>query len=194
MNPAPDLSGMPSHAGFMVRGKLMRVVWSLLIPKQVCFFLLAAINGRLDMKTLQLITSLALALSINANAQNAEPVVTDAPVEAIFIPSGFDDNDNVEVVLHGTFPDACHRVGNATAEVDADKGRITISASTVVNPDEYCVQSMTPYIHPVSLGKLEQGAWQVVYAKNPEIMESLRYSGKCLHPGESGNRQTGSET
>jgi hypothetical protein len=125
------------------------------------------------MKTLQLITSLGLAFSINASAQSAEPIVMDAPVEAIFVPSGFDDNDNVEVVLHGTFPDACHRVSHATAEVDVEKGRITLYARAVVDPDEYCVQSLTPYIHPVALGKLDEGAWQVVYAKNPEIMESL---------------------
>ncbi|WP_141733678.1 hypothetical protein [Oligoflexus tunisiensis] len=125
------------------------------------------------MKTLKLITSLGLAFSMSAFAQNAEPVVTDAPVDAIYVPSGFDDNDNVEVVIHGTFPDACHQVGKATAEVDQEKNRITISATSVVDPDEYCVQSLTPYIHPVPLGKLKEGAWQVIYAANPEIMESI---------------------
>lgn len=125
------------------------------------------------MKTKQLLFSLALGLGATAEAQNAKPLIVDAPVEAIFVPSGFDDNDNVEVVIHGTFPDACHRVGTAKADVDKAKRRITISATSIVDQNEYCVQSLTPFIQPVSLGNLEEGSYQVVYAKNPEVMESL---------------------
>jgi hypothetical protein len=125
------------------------------------------------MKTKQLLFSLALGLGATAAAQNAKPLIEDAPVEAIFVPSGFDDNDNVEVVIHGTFPDACHRLESAKADVDKAKRRITISAKSVVDPNEYCVQSLTPFIQPVSLGNLEEGSYQVVYANNPEVMESL---------------------
>lgn len=125
------------------------------------------------MKTQQLLFTLGLILSTTAASQDGKPVVIDAPVDAIFVPSGFDDNDNVEVVIHGNFPDGCHRVGSATAEVDKVKHRITISANSVIDTDEYCVQSLTPFIQPVSLGKLEEGHYQVVYAKNPEVMESL---------------------
>lgn len=125
------------------------------------------------MKTKQLLFSLALGLGATAEAQNAKPLIEDAPVEAIFVPSGFDDNDNVEVVIHGTFPDGCHRVGSAKADVDKAKRRITISATSIVDQNEYCVQSLTPFIQPVSLGNLDEGSYQVVYAKNPEVMESL---------------------
>jgi hypothetical protein len=125
------------------------------------------------MKTKQLLFSLALGLGATAEAQNAKPLIQDAPVEAIFVPSGFDDNDNVEVVIHGTFPDGCHRVESAKADVDEAKHRITISAKSVVDPNEYCVQSLTPFIQSVSVGNLEEGSYQVIYANNPEVMESL---------------------
>ncbi len=132
-----------------------------------------SIVGEHHMKTKQVLISLGLVLSATAYAQDDKPAVSDAPVEAIFIPSGFDDNDNVEVVIHGTFPDGCHKVESAKANVDKVKRRITITARSVVDSDEYCVQSLTPYIQPVSLGKLEEGSYQVVAASNPEVMESL---------------------
>ncbi|HYX32401.1 MAG TPA: hypothetical protein VE954_04755 [Oligoflexus sp.] len=125
------------------------------------------------MKTLNLLVGLGMTVGATVQAQNNKPALVDAPVDAIYVPSGFDDNDNVEVVIHGTFPDGCHRVGTATAEVDQAKRRVTISATSVVEQDEYCVQSLTPFIQAVPLGQLEEGSYQVVYAKNPEVLESI---------------------
>jgi hypothetical protein len=125
------------------------------------------------MKTSNIILGLGLILSTSTQAQTDKPLIVDAPVEAIFIPSGFDDNDNVEVVLHGTFPDGCYRISSASAEVDNEKRRITLYAKAEIDQDAYCVQSLTPYIEPISLGNLEEGSYQVVAATNPEIMESL---------------------
>jgi len=137
-------------------------------------FLRIYLLGELKMKTLHLLLALGLMPGASSiHAQDAKPVVLDAPVDAIFVPSGFDDNDNVEVVIHGTFPDGCYRVGSASAEVDEEKRRITVSATSVLDPDEYCVQSLTPFIQAVPLGLLKQGNYQVVYANNPEVMEHL---------------------
>jgi hypothetical protein len=136
-------------------------------------FFTESIVGEQAMKTSNIILSLGLILSASTQAQTDKPFIVDAPVEAIFIPSGFDDNDNVEVVLHGTFPDGCHRISGATAEIDNEKRRITLYAKAEIDQDAYCVQSLTPYIEPIALGNLEEGSYQVVAASNPEIMESL---------------------
>lgn len=123
----------------------------------------------------QLIFSLGLGLCAHASlyAQDTKPVTIDSPVDKIFVPSGFDDNDNVEVILHGTFPDACHRVGETQATVDAVTRTITVRATSVIYPDEFCVQSLTPFIQTVELGLLPQGDYDVVYAKNQSVESTL---------------------
>src|SRR4051812_6946852 len=111
------------------------------------------------MKQHTLLLTMGLNLSAVVYAQNAKPVEVAAPVDKIFIPSGFDDNDNVEVVLHGNFPDGCYSVGEATAKVDQANRVITVHATSLIKPEEYCVQSLTPFIQSVPLGNLAEGTW-----------------------------------
>ena len=59
-----------------------------------------------------------------------EPALVGAPVEKVFVPLGFDDNDNVEVVVHGHFQSTCFKVGPSTATVDAAAKTVTINANT----------------------------------------------------------------
>lgn len=125
------------------------------------------------MKLLTLLLGVGLTVSETVHGQNSNPVVVDAPVDTIFVPSGFDDNDNVEVVLHGTFPDGCYYVGDATAEVDEVNRRITVAATSLIYPEEYCMQSLKPFIQTVALGHLTEGSYEVVYAKNPEVKHDL---------------------
>ena len=81
----------------------------------------------------------------------AQPLEIDAPVDKIFIPQGFDDNDNVEVVAHGDFMNGCYRVGKSDSFVDEDAKRITIEVSAYryqheKDQDAVCMQVMTPFI------------------------------------------------
>lgn len=102
------------------------------------------------------------------------PLVVDAPIEKIFIPDGFDDNDNVEVVLHGEFPSSCYNIGNATATVDAVSKKVKVQASALYYPDAICIQTITPFIHPVKLGLVPEGEFKVEMQDDPEVTRTLR--------------------
>ena len=39
------------------------------------------------------------------------------PIEHVYIPSGFDDNDNVEIVITGFLPNLCHKSPSAKVRV-----------------------------------------------------------------------------
>ncbi len=41
-------------------------------------------------------------------APRSVPKLVVAPVDNVFVPAGFDDNDNVEVVLQGYFANSCY--------------------------------------------------------------------------------------
>ena len=117
--------------------------------------------------------SIALVLTSGTVLAQKGPVEVNAPVEKIFIPDGFDDNDNVEVVLHGEFPSTCYNVGKTQATVDEDNKLIKVTASTYYYPDVYCIQSITPWIQPVKLGVLNQGEYDVVVTEDQNVTRSM---------------------
>lgn len=124
------------------------------------------------MKSYLWICSFALVSGLAAGAGN-DPEEITAPVERIFIPLGFDDNDNVEVVIHGNFPDTCHTVGRAEAKVDIESRRILVSATSYRYPGKICLQTITPFIQTVSLGLIPSGGYEVVYAGDEQVQRSL---------------------
>jgi hypothetical protein len=122
----------------------------------------------------RIIFILGLGLNIaTANAQDQNPIEVPAEIEKILIPQGFDDNDNVEVVLHGNFPNTCYQVGNTEAKVDSKTRTVTVSATSFKYPGTFCIQSITPFIQTVKLGIIPEGNYQVVYSKNQAVRNSL---------------------
>jgi hypothetical protein len=114
------------------------------------------------------------AMASTQNQQAPNPIEVPAEIERIFIPQGFDDNDNIEVVLHGNFPNTCYQVGNTEAKVDAETRTVTVSATSFQYPGTFCIQSITPWIQSVKLGLIPEGDYQVVYAKDQTVRSSLQ--------------------
>src|SRR4051812_23862670 len=80
-----------------------------------------------------------------ALASGSAPRLVRAPVEKVYAPFGFDDNDNSEVVIHGHFPNTCYKTGPATALVDSNAKTITIDAQSYLYGG-VCAQMVVPYI------------------------------------------------
>ncbi len=92
----------------------------------------------------------------------AAPIKVDAPVSRVFVPEGFDDNDQVEVILYGEFPNTCYRFADSSVERGAQGNTFTIDAQALSYEEgEICAQVLTPYIKPVALGLLEAGSFDI---------------------------------
>jgi hypothetical protein len=130
------------------------------------------------MKHFILLLGLGLNVAAAAHAaqdqQSPNPIEVPAEIEKIFIPQGFDDNDNVEVVLHGNFPNTCYQVGSTEAKVDPVSRTVTVSATSLKYPGTFCIQSITPYIQTVKLGLIPEGDYQVIYSKDQQVRSSLQ--------------------
>ncbi len=106
------------------------------------------------------------------------PAEVTAPVEKIFVPHGFDDNDNAEVVIHGTFPDSCWRVGHSGATVDQENYKIEVWATAYQyspengGEDALCAQVMMPYLTSVKTGILKAGTYTIT-VKDLDITSSI---------------------
>lgn len=96
------------------------------------------------------------------------PVLVRAPVEKVFTPLGFDDNDDSEVVLHGHFANSCYKVGPATATTDVNTRTITIDAQAWRYPGAVCAQVIVPFTQAIKLGPVPAGEYQIKVLERPE--------------------------
>lgn len=107
-----------------------------------------------------------MAMQPNVFAKSTE---VEVPAELAFSPSrGFDDNDNVQVVIHGMLPNMCYTLGRS--EIQKESGSAyRIKQFAIKKEDGVCLQETTmpphmqlavPYTTEISLGQLSMGDYQ----------------------------------
>jgi hypothetical protein len=89
------------------------------------------------------------------------PQRAPAPVKKVFVPEGFDDNDNTEVILHGNFPNSCMKQGPVEFSVEKESRRIIIRPEVYVYSSNSCYEIEVPFVQRVALGNLSQGVWMI---------------------------------
>lgn len=89
--------------------------------------------------------------------------VEQAKVHYVFIPEGFDDNDDVELVIDGYLPTSCYKILDPLVSIDQDSYKIHIEPRSgwVDNPNIPCLEALVPYFVIVKLGVLPQGNYTV---------------------------------
>lgn len=102
-----------------------------------------------------------------------QPIEILAPVEKVFLPTGFDNNDNAEVILHGEFPTSCYKVGHSSFEVDRAAKVIKVALTAYEYKSSMCTQALTPYVESIHVGVLAAGVYRVEVAGS-DIKESIR--------------------
>ncbi len=115
----------------------------------------------------------ACLLSTQASAISL-PRLIQAPVDKVFvITDGFDNNDNVEVVIKGNFKNSCYRADKGSAEVDPATKTIRVSATAYFYPQEICIDMLVPYIQVVKVGVLDVGTYKVLPEGNERLARSF---------------------
>ncbi len=109
----------------------------------------------------RLLPALPLALfavQVHASA----PKVIPAPVDHLYVPAGFDNNDNVEVVVTGTFPSTCYSRNKVDVAVREDVVEITVTALERTDKAPACAQVLIPFQENVTIGNLQAGEYRLV--------------------------------
>jgi hypothetical protein len=120
-----------------------------------------------------LMSSVLLVGSLVAGADESPrngQLVTVA-TEEIFVPLGFDDNDEIMVVVDGFLPSSCYRLTRPEVAIDEATHQITVSAVARYY-DAPCVQSLIPFSQEVPVGILPQGEFTVKSAAG-DVTRSL---------------------
>ncbi len=98
-------------------------------------------------------------LAVTATPAWADEIV-DVVAERVFVPTGFDDNDDVEIVVDGVFPDTCYHLAPGTFVVDAAGGSVTLFPKAR-RSDAMCLMLPVPYTYVFNIGKMPMGAFKV---------------------------------
>lgn len=78
----------------------------------------------------------------------------------VFVPIGFDDNDETEVIVEGYLPNGCYRLTQPEILVDHAAMRISVRPMARFF-DAPCVDMLVPYFFEAKVGQLTQGNYTV---------------------------------
>lgn len=88
----------------------------------------------------------------------ADPVTIAA--DRLFVPDGYDQNDEIIVVLDGSLPDTCYQIKKPEFKIDEAHFTIVITPQAWINTGN-CVATPVPYSLEVDFGTLKPGIWEV---------------------------------
>jgi hypothetical protein len=109
-------------------------------------------------------------MAFAASAGTYVPVAT----EGLFVPRGFDDNDDIVVTLAGSFPSTCYQLAHVEIKTERTSNQIQLQqmAYMVSGP---CARMLVPFSNTVHLGRLPTGNY-VVQTKDTGVRSGLPVS------------------
>lgn len=119
---------------------------------------------------------IAIALAVgsfllNGTPSRANSVTTDSDTnpklvtmaaQSIFAPPGFDDNDNVQIVIEVYLPNTCYKSAPPLVRVDQATRQIFITPQAYQYAGTLCLELWTPYTRVIDLGVLSHGSYDVL--------------------------------
>lgn len=87
--------------------------------------------------------------------------IIDYSPSDIFAPVGFDSNDNTQIVLAGTYPNTCYKVGEPSVTIDKANKRVFVQ-DKAFHHQGICLYMMVPYHKAVNLGVMEAGDYDIM--------------------------------
>jgi hypothetical protein len=82
-------------------------------------------------------------------------------VERVFVPKGFDSNDNSEIVVTGWYPNPCYEWSRSIVRKEAGEIDVQLKAFVKRGMDTVCIDMAVPYMESIKLGSLQEGISQL---------------------------------
>lgn len=91
-------------------------------------------------------------------------------ISKVYVPQGFDNNDNATFMLEGYLPSACYRLGVLEQKVVGNKIELKQEAYVFEGP---CARIVTRFEQAVFLGVLPKGKYEIVDTTSKEVLGKL---------------------
>ena len=119
-------------------------------------------------KTLKSLPLIVLCLASGHLALADGPSQVEVPIRRVIFPvRGYDDNDNVQIVVEGDLPDPCYILGHQILTKDAT-GAFSVHQFAWRKQGDLCdtgdLLGESPFSEEVSLGRLEAGDYNVAFS------------------------------
>jgi hypothetical protein len=113
--------------------------------------------------------SVGLLITLPAMGLPREPKEVMIGTTNVHVPTGFDANDHVTLIVTGELPSTCWR--RPRGEAMLINGRIVINtmATKIIDPEVNCIPAVVPYMVSISVGTLPQGTYEI--AVNPSTLD-----------------------
>ena len=99
-------------------------------------------------------------VSVLATAQPDDGFIY-MPAERVFIPTGFDDNDQVEIVVDGMLPSSCYEVVAGDWALNPDDRSVTLYPKAIERTGGLCMPVLVPFTQVFNLGVLPMGDYEI---------------------------------
>ena len=115
-----------------------------------------------------------IAIPVFASSANAMVAPTKGPAvySQVFVPQGFDSNDQIQIVGAGVFENGCYRPAEASAKVDETAKRITITAAAYKYAG-LCTQMILPFDRVINVGIVPAGDYKIVQSGQSKVLGKL---------------------
>ena len=90
-----------------------------------------------------------------------------APIQKVYVPQGFDDNDVVQFVVEGEFPNTCYSVGRAFVQLHVEQRAIIFYLEAFEQLGK-CLPAKTHFTKVVDVGILPVGIYTIYPFKDLE--------------------------
>jgi hypothetical protein len=126
------------------------------------------------------IVFLFFVLGFTLGLQAAQKISLD---QVFVIKHGFDDNDDVQIVVDGKLPNVCYRLSETKTAVDTKTKKIVVEQYAELSEFSACTASALPdhltyavsFSKEISLGKLQAGEYEVVYQIKPKTFATEKF-------------------
>ncbi len=113
--------------------------------------------------------ALGLTSGVVAFADITPPQKVRIAPDKMFAPTGFDDNDNAQIVLSGAYPNTCYKAGQVSAEVDTNSHQIRVKNEAYFYDSSWCLFVMVPWMQTVNLGTVPAGEYEVLFEQDEGV-------------------------
>lgn len=109
------------------------------------------------------VLTVLMTASLCFNAFAILPDVVEAPIDHVFVPNGFDNNDHVELIVTGKFPNPCYTRNRYDLKVKDNIINIDITSLSMDDPAyTKCEPLKIPFTEVVNVGNLQGGEYKVI--------------------------------
>lgn len=105
------------------------------------------------------LTLCTLAMSSLASAEQEDVAIG---LSNVFVPKGFDSNDNVEIVVAGELPNTCYLRPRGDVKVSDGHVYVEMRATKITDPNTLCITAIVPYMVTIPLASLGEGAYDIL--------------------------------